>query len=365
MQAFAEILNYDWQSLELAFCQEQLSFVRAEITATHSQQEVNCTQAARTGRLRFVNLQPAQPYHLKIYLSGQEVEFTFTTLPSPQGECLCRYAAIADPHISLAYENRKGRLFRESALILADVIAQANAAEVDFAILAGDLTNAGLDAEFRCVKELLTRLHAPLICAPGDHDITCTEPQLWQRFFPDEHCKYREIKDFAVLALDTHQHCLAASERGWLERLARSERRKLLVSHVHLLPQPHLRLGAKTSNIDNFADYAKDFSALGDCLLYSGHQNVPCQIKVNNLWQIHLPQTCQYLCSWYLVEVYQNGFYHKNIPITSEILRQQSRLDAEAASALYQEQQWSTSYRQGESAAESNFIIPAQDDPRW
>lgn len=358
MQAFAEILNYDWQSLEIAFCQEQLSLVRAEITTANQQQEIECTQLARIGRLQFVNLQPAQLYQVKIYLSEQEIEFSFTTLPSPQGKCLCRYAAIADPHLSLAYENRKGRLFRESRLILADVVAQANAAEVDFALLAGDLTNAGLEEEFRCVKGILAQLQAPVICAPGDHDITSALPQLWPEFFPDEHFKYCEVKGFAVLALDTHTYCLAASERAWLSRLARSECRKLLVSHVHLLPQPYLRFGAKTSSVANFADYAKDFSILGDCLLYAGHQNVPCQVQVNNLRQIHLPQTSQYLCSWYLVEVYQNGLYHKNIPISSEILRQQSRLDAEAASALYQEQQWSTSYRQGESAGESNFIIP-------
>jgi hypothetical protein len=358
MQAFAEILNFDWCSLEASFCQPDFSLVRAELSTAGWRQELQCQQAARIGRLRCDKLLPEQPYTLKIFLSGQTLELSFTTLPAPTGPCLCRYAAIADPHISLAYENRKGRLFRESALILSNVVAQANAAAVDFALLAGDITNAGLAEEYSCAKKILSQLQAPLVCAPGDHDITSAAPHLWQDFFPDAEYKYREIGDFAVLALDTHRSCLAESDRPWLKRLQAAERRKILVSHVHLLPQPALSCGSKNAAVQNFAAFAGDFSALGDALLYAGHQNVPCQVRSGGLRQINLPQPCQYLCSWYLVEVYRNGTYHKNIPISSEILRQQSRLDAEAAVELYQEAQWASSYRQGKSPAESNFLIP-------
>ncbi|NLF92368.1 MAG: hypothetical protein GX564_00650 [Oligosphaeraceae bacterium] len=358
MQPFAEILNFDWCSLEAAFCQPELSLVRAELSTAGWRQELQCQQAARIGRLRCDQLLPNQPYNLKIFFPGQTLTLSFTTLPAPEGKCLCRYAAIADPHVSLSYENRKGRLFRESAMIVSNVVEQANAAAVDFTLLAGDITNAGQAGEYSCARKILSQLQAPLICAPGDHDISSTDPHLWQDFFPDATHKYCEVGDFAVLALDTHRYNLAESDRPWLKRLQAADRRKILVSHVHLLPQPALNCGSKNAEVQNFAAFAGDFSALGEVLLYAGHQNVPCQVRSGGLRQINLPQPSQYLCSWYLVEVYPNGTYHKNIPISSEILRQQSRLDAEAAVELYQEAQWASSYRQGKSPAESNFLIP-------
>ena len=84
--------------------------------------------------------------------------------PTTQGS-VHRIALISDPHVS------RGPIGDVYVRHFRQVIEEVNAAGVEAALLAGDLTQSGLPAEMDQFKELVTHINAKVCYVPGNHDV--------------------------------------------------------------------------------------------------------------------------------------------------------------------------------------------------
>ena len=358
MYSYTDIINFDWESVELGICHDGFDFVSAVISNGNDEIEVRSTEAVSCTRLRASGLKADCEYEVTVNYPERQDVLTFKTLPHPEGELLGSYAVLSDPHVSSKNENRKGRLFVESAQILQDVIRECNNLGVDFALVGGDLTNNAERGEFAELKDTLKTLRFPLICAPGDHDML-DGGLLWNEYLDSINSRDFSNDLFSAKAIDTSGNILKADDAARIKDMLNQGKIPLLVTHVHLLRNPGLKHSPKAGEVKNSAEYNELFEELSNrhSIIYAGHQNIPMQVKKGKLVQINLPQTCQFPCSWYYVRVYKNGLYHQNMPINSEILRQHSRIDSQRAAEYFSEPQWQTEYRRGKDAAAGNFLI--------
>ena len=77
-----------------------------------------------------------------------------------------RFAFLSDIHITPG--NRSESYLKEA-------VREINGAGLDFAVLAGDLTNEGSDEELRNVKAILDSVAIPLYVLPGNHETTWSQ----------------------------------------------------------------------------------------------------------------------------------------------------------------------------------------------
>ena len=143
-ELFCRILSVDWQEALLAYDLGNVSFVTVELTDPAGDVLTwKSEEGSGTGRLRLNNLKAASRYVGTFSSDYRTLPLDFTTLEAPEGEMTGSFALIADPHLSLKTENRKGRFMVESAMLFQDVVAQCNLLKPDFVLLPGDITNNG------------------------------------------------------------------------------------------------------------------------------------------------------------------------------------------------------------------------------
>jgi hypothetical protein len=350
---FFRICSVDWERAMLAFSLRQMSHVSIEFAG----RKITSVEANRTGRLVLDELTPDTEYDVTVAYENGEEQISFKTLPAPDGEMIYSIAALADPHVSIKDENRKGRLFVESGAILGEVASAAEKAACELMIIGGDLTNDSHPPEFMAAKQALQAFTCKIIAAPGDHDIHHGDTSKWHATFGPVSGSY-EAGPFQVVSLNTASYMLLDEDRELIEQALYGSRIPLLLTHVHLLENPLLDRGGKHEGIRNLAEHRDLFNKLAerDSFIYAGHQNIPTIVKNGKTTQITMPQTSQYLCGWYLVRCYANGVYNTFMPISSEELRSSSREMSHGAAGFYNESQWAQEYRMGRNLEMSNFL---------
>lgn len=353
MHNFAQVIAFDWECGTLAYAFPRPGF--AEVEAEAASGEVRgwrSQEASGCGRLRLDGLQPACAYQVRVRCGGQSASCELTTLPAPRGALLGEVWLVADPHVSLKPENRKGRFFVESAALLREVVLAANAASPDLVLLPGDITNHGTAAEYGLTREILSALRCRTMLLPGNHDYAGADGRrLWNEHFGDEEREV-DLGYVLVAGIDTGSGELPAGEAERLQRLlAGSGRRPLLLgTHYQLYPSPCINHGKNAFAVANADEHVALLSALAarpNGMIYAGHQNIPALAVFSGVWQFNLPQPVQYPCGWVRARFYAEGVWHTFVPIASEILRQASRRDGDLAALFYEEPQWLGGYREG------------------
>ena len=353
---------YDWREATLALSLPRMSFAEVVDVARGETLARTVEQSAVT-RVRLADLKPDTAYELEVRWDGGERRVAFRTLPAPEGELRASFVAMADPHVSEKTENRKGRLFVESASILRDLVEDANALGVDGIFLAGDVTNAGTAWEFDRAKRVLAELRCPLFAAPGDHDVGKAGEALWRTHF-GETSRVGEMSGLTAVVLNTAAGFLGEDGRRRIEEaLALGRRGVIVVSHAQLYEDDYIRAG-KRKGIGDSDECAEALEALSrhTTLIYAGHQNIASRVERGGLMQLNLPQTLQYPCGYVLVREYANGFYHTYRPIRSVELDEASRVASNAAAAHYGEAQWEEAYRLGRDPGQANFLIDPEPE---
>lgn len=77
--------------------------------------------------------------------------------------------------------------------VLQSIVDEINAADFDFTVVAGDLTNTGSDAELSAVKKALDRLSMPCHVLPGNHETNWSESAglKFNKFWGDDRFYFR------------------------------------------------------------------------------------------------------------------------------------------------------------------------------
>ena len=93
---------------------------------------------------------------------------------SPPGDRLCRFAIISDPHVALPHtvwrSPRRLHMVEVGIPALEQVFGQLIAAEIDFLLMPGDLTQHGEPDNHRWLAHRLAQLPFPTYVIPGNHD---------------------------------------------------------------------------------------------------------------------------------------------------------------------------------------------------
>ncbi|MCF6175502.1 MAG: metallophosphoesterase [Victivallaceae bacterium] len=384
-EIFCRVISVDWERALLAYDLGNVGFVTVELTgASGDVLTWKSEEGGGNGRLKLNNLQADSHYLGSFSCDYGTLPLDFTTLAAPAGKMTASFALIADPHLSLKTENRKGRFMVESAMIFQDVIEQCNQLQPDFVLLPGDITNNAEIGEFELTAKIMAELKTKSIAVPGNHDIHCTpgeDPyQLWTKFFgatdgifnmtcgtvsEQSQCGSRppggeRASCGTVVALNTAQGHLTDSSAALLTKALDENHQKplLVITHYQLFDNEKVYRGGAQKVINNATEHSTLLQQLTEtsAIIYAGHQNIPAVKRFGKAIQMNLPQPTQYPCGFVYVRCYENGFYHTFKPITSEVLRQWSRRIGELSVEQYNEVQWESEYRHGESLDETDFI---------
>jgi 3',5'-cyclic-AMP phosphodiesterase len=90
------------------------------------------------------------------------------------------YSLPQDDTITIAFVGDSQRFYDELDLFIDTV---NNIASVDFVLLAGDISDFGLLAEFELISEMLVKLEKPYIGVVGNHDVVTRGEQVFERMF--------------------------------------------------------------------------------------------------------------------------------------------------------------------------------------
>jgi 3',5'-cyclic AMP phosphodiesterase CpdA len=83
----------------------------------------------------------------------------------PKAKILARIALLGDPHVNL--DPKLSQYLTNFQHVIDDV----NASNVDFVLIAGDLTQSGDAPSLRRFKEMITGFHTKVFCVAGNHDV--------------------------------------------------------------------------------------------------------------------------------------------------------------------------------------------------
>lgn len=352
---YAHVISFDWSSAVLAYELGGPGFVEAEITNTGV--IVKSSEATGTGRLYLEGLPSGTLAEVIFRWPAGEKKIKFTTLPAPVGELLGEFALIADPHISVKQENRKGRFFVESEMLADDVVSCCGELGIKYTLWPGDITNEGLEGEYMLASEVLKKLPQLPWLIPGNHDYG---PELWQHYFGPRRWE-RELPGLGkVIGIDTGDQLLHEEDAKAVRRELAEKGKVVILSHYQLAASADIDHVAPANviprNMEQYGDLMEEISRTPS-VIYAGHQNIMSVTRLGKAVQINLPQPPQYPCGWIRGRVFENGVYHTFEPIKSEVMRQWSRRAGEEAAEFYGERQWKAAYRRGRFPESCNFLL--------
>ena len=323
---------------------------------------------------RFIirGLKPDRDYVLKLYVDKNLIcKKAVRTLPNPEGKLLAKFVILADIHYSTKAENRQGRLFIEVPLILNDVVNEINKNQFDFVVCPGDLTNEGLEEEYKGVKDILDKLNMPYYPVVGDHDVKYItgkrqdgthiysvnnlykDRKLWNKYFGEITGSIKK-HGITFIKLDTSPLTLAKKQQDWLcNELENAKDKVVILSHHQLFPDSYIL--DKNKIITNHKELKPLLENYSDKIkaIYVGHKNVPSRTYLGATMQLNCPQISQFPCGYLVVRVYKNGWYHNFVDIKSEYLNEFSRIDAHRL----KKDIWNWKYRLGQDCKQCNFVL--------
>ena len=356
---YIKLISLTWDEVVIAYNLMEMSRLEIESVKPEKKVIAKSDEFIDIGRIRLKDLTPATEYTIIVKWKGGTRQLKFRTLAEPVGKLISSFAILADPHISEKIENRKGRLFIESASILSDIVIELNDLNVDFTLVAGDMTNKGTIKEYQTVSSILQALKKPLLAVPGDHDVQTPEQvHLWGKYFGELQWN-KTIKEYCITGVNTAKNQIDLEGYALVQKnLKKREYIPIILSHMQFIENSVICIGTKQRTISNTPEARKMVELLKNkkSIIYAGHQNIPAKIEFGKSLQLNVPQPCQYFCGYYLVRHYKNGLYHTLMPIKSEILQQYSRQASNAAALLYTENQWCEGYREGGGLEIANFV---------
>ncbi|MGK7392074.1 MAG: metallophosphoesterase family protein [Candidatus Cyclobacteriaceae bacterium M2_1C_046] len=110
--------------------------------------------------------------------------------------------------------------------------------EIDFAVLAGDITDFGLNTEYKWINEIISALNMPYVTVIGNHDLVANGQKIYEKMYGPLNFSF-DLPGHKFIALNTNSREFGFNGRvpdlDWLERKLDSnpENKKIIVvSHI-------------------------------------------------------------------------------------------------------------------------------------
>ena len=166
------------------------------------------------------------------------------------------------------------------ANVFEKVVNEVNKLNPDVIVITGDLTNEGLEKEYKECKRLVSKLKAKkIITISGNHDYRNTGYLHFKKYFPFESVNNLS-KDIVLVTLGTARPDRNEGEVGyrqnlWLERtmIKLKHKVKILAMHHHLVSIPDT--GADRLTIIDAGDVLRTITATKVDLVICGHKHRP------------------------------------------------------------------------------------------
>ena len=175
--------------------------------------------------------------------------------------------------------------------LLERAIAEINALAPDVVVVSGDLTNDGLEQEFREARDYLDRIdHRRTIVIPGNHDSRNVGYVHFEELFGERSAELHS-DGVSIVAIDSSEPDLDHGTIGrgrypWIEeRFAREAYLRVFVLHHHLLPIPGT--GRERNVVYDAGDALECLQRAGVHLVLSGHKHVPYAWRLEDLFVVN------------------------------------------------------------------------------
>jgi Icc protein len=173
---------------------------------------------------------------------------------------------------------------------LGTIIKECNELDPDLVVIAGDLTGAGYEWEYAEAADYLSRVEAPKVIVPGNHDARNVGFMHFEHLFGDRFSRYRQAFDperadelgatgVTVVAVDSSEPDLNEGQIGrerypWIrEQYDETDDIKIFVIHHHLVAIPGT--GRERNTINDAGDVLAELAFMGVDIVLSGHKHVP------------------------------------------------------------------------------------------
>jgi 3',5'-cyclic-AMP phosphodiesterase len=183
-------------------------------------------------------------------------------------------AQLSDVHVG-------GARYREE--LLRTAIEEINAAEPDFVVIAGDLTDDGYPDQYPLAEQELAAIAAPqIVRVPGNHDARNVGYLLYEDTFGtrDSQLRFESAGlDVALVGVDSSKPDIDEGEigrehYGWIEEgFAPDADLRVFVCHHHLMPVPGT--GRERNQVLDAGDVLALLRRSSVDLVLSGHRHVP------------------------------------------------------------------------------------------
>jgi Icc protein len=116
-------------------------------------------------------------------------------------------------------------------------VASANRQSIDFVVLAGDISDFGLDKEFQWINKILSGLRTPYVATIGNHDLSGEGEAIFQKMYGplNDAFVYGDIK-FILMNTNSREYVFSGHvpDLPWLEQeLATDDfREAVVIGHI-------------------------------------------------------------------------------------------------------------------------------------
>lgn len=92
-----------------------------------------------------------------------------------------------DDTVTILFTGDSQRFYDE----LSDLVERANKiSDIDFLILAGDISDFSLNQEFIWINDRLKKLYFPYLCVIGNHDLLANGPEIYESIFGEKNFSF-------------------------------------------------------------------------------------------------------------------------------------------------------------------------------
>ena len=207
-----------------------------------------------------------------------------------------------------------GPMFDKEAFRTA--VKEINALSPDAVVVTGDLTEDGIQSQFKQAEKELKQLKAKnVIYVSGNHDYRSTGYLLFKQYFPFN--QVTELDNTVIVVLSSARPDRDDGEVGhrqnlWLENTLTKYKKhtKIVTIHHHIVPVPDT--GADQITIIDAGDVLRSLTKTKANLVLCGHRHRPWRWQIENMQVVHAGSvSCEklrgFFCNSYnIIEIKNN-----------------------------------------------------------
>jgi 3',5'-cyclic AMP phosphodiesterase CpdA len=259
-------------------------------------------------------------------------------LRRPISERSTRIAVVSDAHVATRSEGTD-KMFHTTEERLRAAVRRLNSAEPspDLILFNGDLTKDGEPWNFERFDEIVADLDAPLVAAPGNHDVpkvfddheTPPLSAFEESYAPESFPFVSRVGGVDLVVLDSatspddslsdgHRGALSPTQLNWLDKTLGGLENPVVAFHHNLLPVLPRTIGnlalRRVYSLYNRAEVVDLLNEHDVPVVLTAHHHIPNVERVGGVTEVTAPPACSYPQAHLLLDVDRDGTSVRLVP---------------------------------------------------